>query len=495
MPGVESGDFNSLLKSKSLFSMREQARKSLATDSDLIMNWKQIKWRLRYYLQYFPFTINTALCLAAVWFAYRVLHQPAPKDDPAPFRPFIILMAKMAVIFVLGLIVLSILSTIASWIYYLWLRQSRNVKMEVAFTTETKGSRNRLFLNTVLEKVRRPFLGFVKGRLFYGDHEMTDRFSLISNKRKEKSIWRAAIKGRSRLMLPDIKEYELKGGFIYFEDMLHLFSLAASQPVAGHFYQPPRLMEEDEKEVSPKKTEEMDVRIEQMRRVEGEHLNYKDFESGDDVRRIVWKVYARNRELVVRVPELFEPYASHLYFYASFYASVKAQWLSEGYLKEMLNYFKNNVWTVYDALSKKEWEMRYVPDTNLHVPEHLTAAEKTARIISNSGWHKDQSLTHYFNPRQGAVLCISSLTDPDELEEILDQCDASTIVYFVKLSKTFRHFVAWNWIKRVIFLPPKDRLNKLRGRWTFSPIRLQMQKKEKKIEELLSASEVSWGEL
>jgi len=42
-------------------------------------------------------------------------------------------------------------------------------------------------MNAVLEGVRRPVLGFVKGRLFYDDHNLTDKFTLLSNKRKERA--------------------------------------------------------------------------------------------------------------------------------------------------------------------------------------------------------------------------------------------------------------------------------------------------------------------
>jgi hypothetical protein len=460
------------------------------------MNWNQLKWRIRYYLQYFPFTLNTVLCVAAGYFAWRLLYQPLSKtEEPSPFRPFIMLMGKMVFGFVIGLILLSILSTIITWLHYLWLKKTKHYTLQLNFATENKRGKNRLYMNALLQGVHRPVLGFIKGRLFYDNHEMTDRFSLLSNKRKEQSLWRAAITGRSRLSLPDVKEYQLKGGFIYFEDMLHIFSLAVAQPVGGQFYQPPVLADGDERDVYPKKTESMDIRIEQLRRVEGEPFSYKDFESGDDVRRIVWKVYARNRELVVRVPEVFEPYASHLYFYASFHASIRPQWVNEGYFKEMLNYYKNNVWTVYDALSKKEWQIRYIPDQNFNIPEHLEETDKAARIISNSSWHTDKPLNQYFNTKHGTVLCISSLTDLVELSSMLDNCDGSTVIYFVKLSKVFRHFVAWNWVKRLVFLPPKDRLSKLRSRWIFSPIRLQIQKREKEIEDLLRKSAVNWGVL
>ncbi|MBL7719470.1 MAG: DUF58 domain-containing protein [Flavipsychrobacter sp.] len=459
---------------------------------------KQLRWKIKYWLQYFPFTLNTLLCTLAVYFAYKLLYRPPnpKKIEYNAFQPFIILMAKMALWFVAGVILLSLLSTLASWIYYLYLSQKEKHRLQVDFTLDSvKGKKNKLFLSAQIEGAYRPLLGFVKGRLFYDNYEMTDRFTLLSNRWKEKSWGLAAITGKSRLLLPDIKEYQLNGGFVYFQDMLHIFSLAVAQPVKGHFYQPPVLAEDDDREVYPKKTEQMDVRIEQMRRVEGELLNYKDFEAGDDVRRIVWKVYAKNRELVVRTPEMFEPYASHLYFYASFHAAVKGSWLGEGYMKEMLNYYKNYVWTAYDTLSRKEWEMRYIPDQNLTVPEQLGEAEKSARIISNSNWHTDQSVAMYFKPRQGAVLCISSLVEPEELKNILSQCDSSTVVYFVRVSRVFRSFVAWHWLKRAIFLPPKDRLAKLRSTWIFSPMRVQILKREKEIETILDSSGVIVGVL
>lgn len=462
------------------------------------MNWKSAGRNLRYYLQYVPFTLNTLLVATAAIVVYRLLYKPLPKasEDPAPFLPFILLMAKMAFWFVLAVVIVSVLSTLLTWAYYLWLKRTRKITLQVDFSHDrSKSGAHNIYLQSTLEKVRRPVLGFVKGRLFYDDHLLTEKFPLLSDKRNEKSFLRAAITGKSKFHLPDIKEYELKGGFIFFEDMLHLFSLAVRQPVSGHFYQPPVLQQPEEKDVFPKKTETLDVRIDQMRRVEGEYLSYKDFEAGDDVRRIVWKVYAKNRDLVVRIPEMFEPYASHLYFYASFHAAVKTQWLSESYLKEMLNYYKNQVWTVYDTLSKKEWELRYIPDQSFHLPEHLSVFERDARVISNSKWQREISASAYFRPKQGAVLCISSFTDPEDLRSLLDQCDESTVVYFIKCSQVFRNIVAWTWFKRLIFLPPSDRLGKLRARWLLSPLRLSIRKREKELEAILNKGVVRSGVL
>ncbi len=448
-------------------------------------------------MQYFPFTLNTVLCALAIWGATYLLYKPTPKGEmPSMTMPFVILMGKMVLWIFAGLVLLSVLSTIICWVHYLITSRKSGLKLKVDFNVETrKGKKNKLFLNATLEKAWRPLLGFVNGRIVYDNNQLTDVFSLLSNRKKEMGNQRSAITGRSRVVLPDIKEYDLKGGFIYFHDMLHLFSLAVAQPISGHFYQPPVLMEETDADVFPKKTQNLDVRIDQLRRVEGDLLNYKDFEAGDDVRRIVWKVYAKNRELVVRVPEIFEPYASHLYYYASFHADVKADLLGEGYLKEMLNYYKNAVWTVYDTLSKKEWKLAYVPDQSFNMPESTEEAEKTARIISNSTWHDDKKLQQYFNPNYGTVLCISSLTDPVELSNLLERCDSSTVIYFVRVSNVMKHFAPLDWIARLIFLPPQDRLGRLRTRWTFSPLRIKIHRREKELIKILSKSPVVWGEL
>lgn len=463
------------------------------------MNRKSLKWRIRYYLQYFPLTLNAFVFAALCLLFYKLLYRPLPRggEEPSAFLPFILLMAKMAFWFVLIVVALSALSTLFVWLHFLWLRHNKGVRLELSFVNEkTDRTTGRSIMQATLQGALRPILGFVNGRLYYDDHQLTEHFALLSDKKKENSLFlRSAISGKSRLLLPDVREYQLKGGFIYFRDMLHLFSLAVEQQISGSFYQPPEVQSAAEKDVFPKKTETTDVRIDQMRRVDGEYLNYKDFEHGDDVRRIVWKVYAKSRDLVVRVPEMFEPYASHLYFYASFENSLGKNWTDNEYAREMLNYYKNSVWTIYDSLSKKEWQLRYVPDQQFNLPEHLNSAERSARIISNSTWQQDKELRQYFNPRQGAVLCISSFSDPVQLQHTLDECDPSTVVYFVRCSKVFHHFVAWSWLKRLILLPPKDRLNKVRSRWVFSPLRFQLTKREKKIEEILKQSRVITGYL
>lgn len=457
------------------------------------MKWSNLIKRLRYYFQYFPFTLNAVMLGLALWICYKLIKpgDVVKEEELSSFSPLILLMGKTALWFILVLIGFSMLTTFLCWLLFFWQQRKNNYQLE--FTFKPSNQNKGLWLETLIKKARRPFLGFIKGRLFYDSYKMTDKFILASNKKNPGKFWREGVAGKNILELPDIKEYAIEGGFIYFEDMLQLFSFPVRQKVKGHFYQAPENISLEEKKSFPRKTEQTDVRIDQLRRVEGEYLNYKDFENGDDVRRVVWKVYAKNRELVVRVPEIFDPYASHIYFYASFHSGLKQN--NNDFSSEMLNYYKNRVWSIFETLAKKEFEVKYIPDQALNIPEQSNISEYVRRVISNSYWHNDKGLIDYFEPRYGSVLCISSLNDPQELKDMLERCSADIVVYYVKLSNTFRSFLPWAWLKRIFLLAPDDRLKRIRNRWLITPQRFQVIKREKEIEKILIEADVITAKL
>lgn len=459
------------------------------------MKWKSRYRRLKIYAQYFPFTLNFFIVATALWAAWYALHQNEDdaKDNAASFQPLVMMMGKVAMWFVVALLGISLLSTVACWLYYLIAKRKKNITLQVAFGEDTK--RRGLIIDSLLEKVRRPFLGFIKGRLIYDGAEMTDRFVLAGNKKAKGKFWRDAVTGKSVVELPGIKEYAITGGFVFFEDMLQLLSLPVRQQVNGHFYKDPELQLIEAREAIPRKTDETEIRIEQMRRVNGDYFHYKDFEHGDDVRRIVWKLYAKNRELVVRTPEIFNPFASHICFYASFYTVANSLQRENAFAEEMLNYYKQRVWTAYETLAKKDFEVKYIADQHINVAEIDSKTEQVKRIISGSVWQTDNLATDYFEPRYGAVICISSMNNVEDVAQMLDQCSHETVVYYTKLSDCFKSFAPLTWLLRIFVKPPKDRLKRLKSRWIFAPLRLQLIKREKQIEELLNKSNVIHGKL
>lgn len=445
---------------------------------------KQLVKKLRYRMQFVPFTRNTLAVGIVVALAARVLRAPvSPETAPQnALLPFVRVMSLYSAWLLLGFLAISLGSTLICWLYFIWLH--RKGKSALSIRVENGGQDHRSELYLRIPGALKPVLGYLKGRLVYDDLELTERFGLQSSERKKNSWLREAVTGKSKLILPDIREYTIRGGILYFEDWLQILSLPVLQPLQGNFYQSPEIYARNEEPVNPKKTDTLDVRIEELRKVEGEYFNYKDYEAGDDVRRIVWKLFARNRSLVVRIPERLEPYASHIYFYASFYKKTASPGY-DAYTDEMLNYFKSQVWTVYTELSKRDWQLKYIPDQEIRTEPMADESGRVERLIANSHWQRDRNVRSYFSLSKGSVLLVHSFSDPEELAQLLAEADSSVRVIFVPLSRCFRSLYVFHWISRLLFVPGKDRLARLKAKWMLSPLRRSVLKNERRLKEIV----------
>src|SRR5690606_11930476 len=189
---------------------------------------------------------------------------------------------------------------------------------------------------------------------------------------------------------------------------------------------------------------------------------------------------------VVRMPETLNPYSSHIYFYASFHTNIPELTRQNKFAAEMLNYYKNYIWTLYETITKKEFEVKYIPDQLIQFPEESTAEQIVLKSISNSQWQAHKDLVSYFNPKHGSVLCISSFNQADDVASLLSNCSRETTIYYIKLSRTFKHFAPLVWLSRLFLLPPKDRLRRIRNRWLITPFRFKISKQEEAIEKVLA---------
>jgi hypothetical protein len=317
---------------------------------------------------------------------------------------------------------------------------------------------------------------------------MTDKYIVSDRIKKQFISFNTGLISKNTLLLPDIKAYSFSHAFIYFEDMLHFFSFAASFKTHHIICNLPHSLMMDTQALPPKKTDEEKVRIEQLRKVEGELLSYKKFEDSDDVRRIVWKIFAKNKELVVRVPEIMDPFASHIYLYASFFNTLQFS-LYPDYQQVMLNRFKNCVWTIYNALSQQEFDVAYQHDQDITTPHQ--DIDKTRYTIACSAWHQTKTLSDYFKPQHGSALCIHSYTSPVELEQLIAEADPKTTIFFVQLSSVFKSNYILHWLLRLFVQPKTDHLSALRNKWAIHPLKFQTLKKEKVLLSLLKKSDLN----
>jgi hypothetical protein len=329
--------------------------------------------------------------------------------------------------------------------------------------------------------------GYIRLRLRYDKNNISPKFAPISQELK-KHFFSMQTKGVYNWPFKNIKEYDIHTGIIYFEDFFQFFSFTSQLSVNNNFYTQPLKAATGKVIVQPKKTEDTNMRIEEMRKVTGEYLNYKNFETNDDVRRIVWKIYAKNKELVVRIPETNDPYASHIYFYASFYNAVSND-VYEEFNSVFLDNFKTVIWNVYEQLYRQNELIQYIPDQETKTFYADDVIQKTKYIISTSSWQRQNNLNTYFNKQYASVLCISSVTDAKKLEEILENTGKSLTVVFVQLSKSFSNIKVKDWLQWIFVNPEKKSSEKLQLAFSLSPLRKKILDNEKSITELLKTSE------
>ncbi|RYD97321.1 MAG: DUF58 domain-containing protein [Sphingobacteriales bacterium] len=449
------------------------------------MNKKWIK--LKYRLTNFPVRPNLLLLAGLVGIVYFLYFARATHKEEAAlnsFLPLVLLLAKVALIILAIVVGISLISTLISFLIF----RSRNKAQKALFQLHLSAAaehNNTLLIQPVLSNTYRPFLGYISGRLILKDQRLSEPFVLASTRFRKNSLRVDSLYGNNTMTFPDIKEYQVTGTMLYFEDMLRLIKLPVMQQQAGSFFNPPRVEMNKEPAVQPQAAREQEVRIEQLRNVPGDYLNYKQFEYGDDVRRIVWKVYGKNRELIVRNPEIRDPYASRIEMYASFHNSLFSIMPDTTIIPTLLNAYKNAVWSIYRSLSEQqEWELIYVPEQSF--PKHFEdPEEKVSYLIAQSEWQNNTTLEQYFDLKKGTVYCIHSLTDAAALEQFLSNGGADKYIYMCYLSDAFKQNRK-SLLKRIFFYD-EDQEDKKQASWLLSPLKARILKNEATLSRILKS--------
>ena len=450
------------------------------------MNFEIIKKRIRYASFFIPFRFLFFLLIIAFLAASYWLKKTRLLPE-ASYTAITDLFITIAMAFIVAVFTISLITAIIPWLFFLFNKRRNKISIKIKTASKQNSINERQQVGINLSPVFRPIFGYIRLRLHYDDGNISRKFSLINNQSKTQ-FFSSSLNGIFNWHLPEIKEYKVSNAIIYFEDMFQFFSFTATLPAQDNFFIQPQTNNLSELKVQPKKTEDTNKRIDQIRKIEGEFLNYKNFENNDDVRRIVWKIYAKNKELVVRIPETNDPYASHVYFYASYYNSMGTGVYSNFY-PGLLNYFKTMVWNAYCQLSKQNVLVKYIPDQETKRIFSDDPLQKIKYIISTSEWQTQKNLQQYFKKEEASVLCISSLVNAEDVEHILDRTGKDLVVIFVQLSNAFKGLKIKDWLQWAFVKPEEDGIDKLRLAWNLSPLKRKIIENENKIMTLLNKSE------
>ncbi|TDH29308.1 hypothetical protein EXU57_04390 [Segetibacter sp. 3557_3] len=430
---------------------------------------------------YIPFTLYFLLFLIAGFVAYKWLNSNLREDADA-FSDIFRLLLTIALAFAGVLVVLALASVLISFFYFTWNRKKGNVVFKISADHKAGELQHKQTVRLFMKPVIKPLFGFIKLRLQYDQSYFSDKFSLLEN--SSRKFFNNTLEGTYHWPLPQIKEYHVQKAILYFEDVFQFFSIAVDLPANSHFFTQPSGRKMNDLNVAPRKTEETNTRIEELRKVEGEYLNYKNFEGNDDVRRIVWKIYAKNKELVVRIPEIMDPYASHIYLYATFFTTFNVNGNGAAEVP-FLNYFKVFTWTVYQDLVKRGFDVRFIPDHEKQAPNVADEQQAVKYRISTSKWQTNNELRTYCKTSDASVVVIHSMSDPQQVQEILERHGRDISFVFVKLTDSLKSQNPLAWVQWLFVQHEKDDIEKYRIGWNISPLRARVRQNERVIEEII----------
>ena len=432
-----------------------------------------------------PFRLHLAvLILILVWAAVWLQKNNAL---PETSRTAIIgLFISVTFWFTFSVLVFSLITAIMPWLLFLFNKKNNATSLDIQIPQGENALSEKQDVTISIKKIARPLFGYIRLRLVYDGHTISKKFLPVL--KRKTSLFSQSINGQYTWPITNIKEYEITSGIIYFEDFFQFFSFATQHSAKSNFFKGPPRFHSPELIVQPKKTEETNTRIEEIRKVEGEFLNYKNFENNDDVRRIVWKIYAKNKELVVRIPETNDPYASHIYFYASFHNALSSE-LYGNFNTIFLDYFKTVVWNNYEQLGRQNILLQFIPDQqskNYYADDDL---QKVRYMVSTASWQQNNDLVQYFNQANASVLCISSFNDVGQVAEILERSGRGLAVVFIELSNSFEKAKVTDWLQWLFIKPQGNSQERLRLAYGLSPLKRKMIDNEKAIRNLLNKSD------
>lgn len=432
---------------------------------------------------YIPFTVYVLLFAAMLIPGFMWLKKLSFLPDSA-YTAIFSLLLTISLLFSISILCFGFITVLTSFIYFKWIQYKKEINFNLSTSVSDNSATHHQRFHITLNPVIIPLLGFIKVRMLYDSRHISEKFSPVSSKN---AFFRFSFHGEFTWNLPEIREYRIEKMIVYFEDFFQFFSFAVTVNTENRFYISPLEQDLSTMKASPRKTEETTTRIEELKRVEGELINYKHFETNDDVRRIVWKIYAKNKELVVRIPEIMDPYASHIYVYTSFFSQFNVQ--GNAVVEEyFLNYYKTICWSVYKQLTKKGFEVKYVNDQPTPGNSLFDPEEVIKYAVSVSTWQQTTPLQDFVKSDYASVLIISSLSDAEAVKAFAENFGSDISIIYVPLTQSLQQHVFGHWLKWLFIETEEYKTGSYKTKWNLSPLRFKINENEDDLSKIVKQS-------
>ena len=427
---------------------------------------------------YVPINFNFLITIITLVAAFYYLNYLETTPDSS-YKSLSIVLIKVIVVFLFVFVSFAFFSVLIPYLIFIFSKQSRSISIH---SNSDSGQLNSVTcLNLLANPLLVPFLGSIKIRLCYDSIHFTEKATIQSS---ISNSFNVNLQSLFTVHLADIREYNIQYSLIYFEDFFNYFSFSTKQASRQYMVSEFDSSPKNDLIVSPATNVSSDVRIDELKKVEGELINYKNYENSDDVRRIVWKIYAKNKELVVRIPEILDPYASHLDVYVSTFTKFELpnSKIIDGLF---MNNFKNKVFNVFESLQKTKLQVNMYFDQVEQGGHFDTKSDQIKYAIVKSNWQNSVSIQEFVKPKSASILVLHSFSNPRDIEDLIDSSGNQCSFIFIKHSAALNYRIVKDWLLWAFVQSSKDDLHYSKTTFKATPLYRQIVANEIKLESVL----------
>jgi hypothetical protein len=324
-----------------------------------------------------------------------------------------------------------------------------------------------------------PFLGNLIGVLKLSNNELI--YPIVFTKNNIKQFkWKGATND-ANLKLPYYKTYNFTSLILNYKDFLGLMQFPIVIKNNITLCNTPQLFSFSTPKITPIKTSDNETEIKSTQVKEGDILHYKDYEYGDDIRRIVWKVYAKTNEFIVRIPEKEYEYTQDSFFYLPFIIDSKSN--NSKYSELSLSYLKYAAINIFHNFSNKATLFLKDAEKGTIINNDFSICQQ---YILDKQWHNAKNFNITFQKKTDNIIILHSGLPINIIESIISQASTHSIIYWIPLQNAFYTSFIWNNLKRIFFIKTNNyNIISIKNNFQLSALKKEWIKKEKQVEIML----------
>jgi len=248
--------------------------------------------------------------------------------------------------------------------------------------------------------------------------------------------------------LDNIMAYHLKSFDLWSNDMFHLFRWKRRWSYHQSILQAPITID-DFNAIKIQRAHQSDEMHSNTKVYSpGEWLNFKDYENGDDVKRILWKIYAKNKTLMVRHRERVTFNNSESHIYISFKIKNSQEfWSHRGYSLLTLDHYKNVLWNAV----KKAFQQNN--PLSIHIQgqmDKIMHMEPFKRSLIQQDWIESTSQEWHIT-HQSVTLIVPDVVDVEWLNNFLQKNAHRIKVIYLVSTVPFQPMSWWQRYLKPLF--------------------------------------------